>query len=825
MLISAMRSARTRWATFVGSFVALALGVGLISMTGLALAATFDAPEPTPERFAAAPVVVAPSDVLRVTTPAGERTARLADPRPVPPALVTELSALGRTAVDRTFPVVLRGKEATGHAWAVASAAPYRLVSGHAPGAAGEIVVSEGKGLRTGDRVRITTPGTAGGPGTRTVVGTVADAGFETPVFFDDAEAARIRPEIDAVAVHADADAVRRVTREFPGTDVLTGAGRQRADAEPDRDGEALTAVNALLGTAAGITGFVSVFVVASTFSFAVAQRRREFGLLRTAGATPGQVRRAVVAEALVIGVLASAAGCLLGSTAAPLLAGRLVEEGLAPAWFTIGDATWPLHTAFWTGLAVALAGVAVSARRAGRTRPVEALRDAAVDARGLPTSRLLAGIAVLLTGLGLLGWSLLSDPGDVLKRKTYILQPMWIIVGCALLAPLLTGPLSRLLAWLPALLPGATAMLARQNVSTGTRRTAAVAAPVLITVALAGSLLGTTATINEGKAAEAAALVSRVDHMAGGDGHPLDPRFVRSVRDIPGAVTSASRSTGVTVLEEGTALISSEAWAVDPAALAATARLPLVAGRVADLDDRSIIVNEEWETRTVGKRVSVRLGDGRRVSLRVAAVMRTGTGSNGVYLTPANAAGAPVDRVDIRIREGADATVVRALLERAGRATGTPVTTSAEWVAAHHPRTGGHTRAGMLLILGIALLYTGIALANTQLMSVSDRVRELAVLRLAGATPSQVLRLMAAEALLVTAVGAILGGAVAGLNLLGVRSALLLLAVHSPVAVPWTQLGAVVAACAAIATLCAVIPALPALLRTGPAVGVGSRG
>ncbi|WP_327379887.1 MULTISPECIES: ABC transporter permease [unclassified Streptomyces] len=821
MLSSALRSMRTRWVTFVGSFIALALGVGLIAMTGLALAATFDAPERGPERFAGAPVVVAPSDTLRVPTAVGERTARLTGPRPVPQRLADGLSRLGRTAEDRTFPVRLGGAEAVGHPWSVASATPYRLASGRPPAGAGEVVVTTGAGggLRTGDQVRITTPGTA--VGTPTVVGTVKDAGFETAVFFGDAEAARIHPAVDAVAVHADADAVRRLAGQFPGMSVLTGDERHRADPDPDRDSEALTAVNALLGTAAGITGFVSVFVVASTFSFAVAQRRREFGLLRTAGATPGQVRRTVVVEALVVGVLASAAGCLLGEAAAPLLAGLLADEGLAPAWFAVGDATWPLHTAFWAGLGVALAGVAVASHRAGRVRPVEALRDAAVDTGAIPPSRLLAGAAVLLTGLGLLGWSLVTDPGDALKRKAYILQPMWIIVGCALLAPLLVRPLTRLLTWLPARLPGATGLLARQNASVSLRRTAAVAAPVLITVALTGSLLGTVATIDEARATEVAA-VAGADLVAGGDG-PLDPRFVHRVRKLPGAVTSASRSTGVTVLEEGTALITSEARAADPAGLAATARLPLVAGRISDLDDGSVIVNEEWETRTVGRRVSVWLGDGRKVSLRVAAVMRTGTGSNGVYVTPANAAGAPVDRIDVKISEGADRSAVRALLEKAGRDTGTPVMTRDAWLDAHDPRTGGNTRAGLLLILGIALLYTGIALANTLVMATSDRVRDLAVLRLTGATKTQVLRLVAVEALMVVAVGAVLGAAVAGLNLLGVKGALELLAVSSPVVVPWPALGAVLAACALAATASAVLPALAAL-RTRPVEVAGAR-
>ncbi|MEU8678972.1 FtsX-like permease family protein [Streptomyces sp. NPDC048560] len=829
MLSLALRSMRTRWVTFVGSFIALALGVGLIATTGTALAATFGAPERGPERFAGAPVVVRASDTLRIATPVGERTQRLADPRPVPAGLASRLAALGRTAQDRTFPVRMAvGDEArVGHPWSIAAATPYRLSSGRAPQAPHEIVMATdpGSGFRVGDRVEVgvasrDTPETVA---RRTVVGTVPATGFESAVFFDDAEAARISPPLDALVVHADPTAVRQVVATVPGMTVLTGADRRRADPDPDRDSEALVAVNAMLGTAAGITGFVSVFVVASTFSFTVAQRRREFGLLRTAGATPGQVRRMVVAEAAVIGVLASATGCLLGDAAAPRLASWMTGAGIAPEWFAVSDVTWPLHTAFWTGLCVALAGVAVSSHRAGRIGPTEALRESSVDSRTMPLSRLLVGSAVLLTGPALLAWALFTDPGDVLKRKTYILQPMWLIVGFALFAPLLVRPLTRLLTWPAARLPGATGLLAGQNASTSVRRTAAVAAPVLITVALAVSLLGTVATVNGAKAAEAAAQTGADWVVTADEGRTLDPRFLARAQEVPGVITSTSRSSAVTVLEEGTALIRSDARAVDPSALAQVATLPVASGSVTDLDDGSIVVNEEWETRTVGQRVSVWLGDGRKVTLRIAAVLRVGTGSNGVYVTPKNAAGAGIDRIDIKLRTGADRSATAALLTKAGQPTATPVLTKDAWVSAHYPRTGGNTRAGMLLILGIALLYTGIALANTLVMATSDRVRDLAVLRLAGATKPQVLRVVAVEALVVVSVGALLGGAVAALNLLGVKSALELLSVSSPVLVPWGAVGAILAASAALATVSAVLPALAAL-RTRPVELAGMR-
>jgi putative ABC transport system permease protein len=279
-----------------------------------------------------------------------------------------------------------------------------------------------------------------------------------------------------------------------------------------------------------------------------------------------------------------------------------------------------------------------------------------------------------------------------------------------------------------------------------------------------------------------------------------------------------------VYVVEEGVALIRSEARAADPGALAATARIPLTGGRISDLDDGSIVVNEEWERHTVGQRVTVRLGDGTRRSLRIAAVMPVGTGDNGAYVTPANARGAVVDRVEVTVARGADREAVAAGLREAVRSSGGRVLSRQAWLRATAPGTDGTARAGFLLVLGIALLYAGISLAATLVMATSDRLRDLGVLRLAGATRGQVLRLVAAEALTVVAVGTVLGVLVAVLNLCGMRGALALLsAPAAPLALPWPALGAVAGACAVVAVLAAAVPAALAL-RRGAGEGLSVR-
>ncbi|WP_406840622.1 FtsX-like permease family protein [Streptomyces sp. AHU1] len=808
MLSTALRVLRTRWVTFVGGFVALCLGVALIAVMGLVLASSLDAPARGPERFAAAPVVVKGQDALKVPTSIGDRSQKLARPRAVPDDTVARLRGLGTVVEDRSFAVRAEGGPAdlVGHPWSTAAFAPYELGTGRAPEAADEVVVS-GDWARAGTRVRT-------GGGTVRVVGTVAGLGFENAVFYTDARAAELSPRSLQLVVDADAATVREAVRGSRGVQVLTGDARRYADADPDRDGEALTAMNAMFGTAGGVTGFVSVFVVASTSAFSVAQRRREFGLLRTVGATPGQIRRMVVSEALVVGVLASAAGCALGSHGAPRLAGWAVDEGLAPRWFTVGDHVWPYHVAFWTGLSVALCGVLAASWRAGRTGPVEALREASVDTRPMTRGRRLFGAALLLAAVVMPVLDLVTDPGGLLQRKTYVSRPMLLISAVALLAPVLVRPLARLVAWLPARLPGAGGMLVRENAATGVRRTAAVAAPVLVTVALAGSLLGAGAVLGEARATEVRERTTADFVVTAAGDAGFDGATLRRLRAVSGTEVSASSSSAVYVLEDGVALIRSDARAVEPEPLAATARLPLAAGRVNDLDDDSIIVNEEWEKHTVGERVDVWLGDGTRRSLRIAAVMTIGTGDNGVYVTPGNAPGAPVDRVDVRLDDGADPAAVAAGLRQAVRASGGEVLTRDAWVREAYPETDRTTRAGFFLVLGIALLYTGISLANTMVMATSDRVRELAVLRLAGATRWQVLRLVGAEALMVVVVGGLLGTLVAGLELVGMWGALGLLSVRTSPEIPWATLAAATGACAVLAVISAIVPAGLALRR-----------
>src|SRR5689334_264220 len=109
----ALATLRLRWLSFAGTFVALALGSALMAAMGQVLATTATAPDRPPQRYSAAPVVVAAAQTLTVPTWQGGSSAPLAEPRGVPAEVV---AALPGAVVDRVFPAYYR-RSGVGRPW------------------------------------------------------------------------------------------------------------------------------------------------------------------------------------------------------------------------------------------------------------------------------------------------------------------------------------------------------------------------------------------------------------------------------------------------------------------------------------------------------------------------------------------------------------------------------------------------------------------------------------------------------------------------------------------------------------------------------------
>lgn len=221
---------------------------------------------------------------------------------------------------------------------------------------------------------------------------------------------------------------------------------------------------------------------------------------------------------------------------------------------------------------------------------------------------------------------------------------------------------------------------------------------------------------------------------------------------------------------------------------------------------DDAIVPEPDWGYR-VGDTVRLWLADGSEARLRVVRLLPPGA-ATAAHVSPRNArAGLPSTAL-VDVRPGDDPAAVEAALRRAAEGHRAAVVSKRQWSAAAAGGRASASRLGLLMVLGILLTYTTIALVNTLVMGAPDRAGERRTLRLLGADGGQVLRYALAESLVAVGVGVVLAAAVAGVGLSGLWMALLRVAGPVPLDVPWTVLGAVVAGCVLIATV------LPALLE-----------
>ncbi|MFJ5901856.1 FtsX-like permease family protein [Streptomyces sp. NPDC093064] len=597
-----------------------------------------------------------------------------------------------------------------------------------------------------------------------------------------------------------------------------------------DNSAPGAPSLHKLLSYSSFLAAFVSVFVVASTFAFAVAQRRQETALLRAVGATPRQVQLLVLGEALVVATAAAAAGCLLGVLAAPGFASWLVDHDAAQPGFGPHLAAAPLLIAAATGLAVALLGAFTAARRASRVRPAEALGDSMVDRKVMPLSRWLLGVLYLglvAADFGAFFAARNQQGGDPALRDPQSL-PQWsllfdvlVIIAIAVFAPLLVPPLVRLFT-LPVLpLRGATGLLARQNALAAVRRTVSTVTPAFLVIGLTGAVVGGTLAFSQARVAQTRAALQAAYVVQPPRGQGLSEDTVRRLRMLPGANAVTMTPTVLDGLDfDGTPdaarqvtpapSIPTTATVVD-GDLAAAWNLPIEDGSAADLHGRSVAVSAElakgygWQ---VGDLLDASLSDGTTVPVRVVALFRAQLSLAQVLLPKDALAGhLAAERVSAAYLSVTD----RASAESVLAGTGARLTAARNWGSADSDPAVRQQWITMIAILGPALLYALIAIVNTMMMSTGDRLRDFAVLRLTGGTRRQVFRMVASETALATLTATALALLVTAATQAGMVALLdqLVLRQQASIAwsLPWAPLAISALVCLGLALVSSLLP------------------
>ncbi|MEV6493224.1 ABC transporter permease [Actinoplanes sp. NPDC051633] len=584
MMTLAARMLRHRPGSFAATLLALTMGALILTAMGVLVESGLRH-HPQPVRYAAADLVVARPDTTFTSREFDgsrhESTVALPEGGTVPAALagqIRDLPGVASVAVDENIPV---NGSASGRGWSSAALTPYRLVAGRGPDAADEVVldVAAAGGAQPGARVQLL----IGGRLRPYTVAGVANGSGTAAAFFTDAHAAALAPHrgaVTAIGVRAApgtdlGDLRARIERLAGDAKVLTRADSGLAESSADRAAASL--LIQIGGSFGGYVVLLIVFVVAATVGLSVRHRRRDLALVRAVAATPGQVRRMIMAEAALVSVGAGVIGVPAGLAAARRLTGELTGRGFLPESFPMAPGLLAAPAAFVVVLVSAVLAGLLAARRVARIRPAEALGEVAVEPTGGGRVRLVGGLVTLAaavsSAVASVGMSGQAAMGAALGML-YL-----FVLAVAMLAPWVNRAATRLLDPVLRAVFGTSGYLATANLRANARGTATVLTSLVLAVGFGGSVWFLQNNLERRAVAESRSGLLATRALVAPAGLPGSA--VAELREIPGVRATPVRHTSVvvTLMGDGETVA---ARAVDPGSLTSALDLGVVEGDLA---------------------------------------------------------------------------------------------------------------------------------------------------------------------------------------------------------------------------------------------------
>jgi len=592
------------------------------------------------------------------------------------------------------------------------------------------------------------------------------------------AEAQRVsdrKGKLDNVSIAAEegvrpAELRARVAEVLPGS-LRAETAEQNASRETDEIAEDLAFLRIVLLVISGVVIVVAAFLIFNTFSITVAQRIREFGLLRTLGAARRQVLATVVGEALVIGVVGSLVGVVGGlGTAAGLNA---LFEAVGVDLPNTGRvfAVRTVVVAACLGVGVSLVAAVVPALRATRVTPMAALREAELpESRG--RGRVVAAFAALLAlgGLALLLGGLFGG----IESSSSAAGMMGggaaaILFAVSLYSPRLVRPLASGAGRPLEALPGMAGRLARENAIRKPGRTAVTAAALMIGLALVTFVAVFAAGIN-GSVANAIDRNLQGDlFVQNSDGFtPIPASAAEEVRRVPGIASVATVRSGAARVEGERG--SQRVAGIDPATVTDALELDWKQGSdetIEGLEDGQAVIDQAWADKTgveVGGTIRALTPTGRRQSFEVVGSVQDNADFLGDFVITQDVLARDFgEKRDVftfaTLADGADSGEVQRRVERLLKKR----YPSAEVLDQQGLKDSQEEQIQQLLglvygLLALAVIVSIFGIVNTLALSIHERTRELGMLRAIGMSRRQVRRVIRYEAVITAVIGAILG-------------------------------------------------------------------
>ena len=605
--------------------------------------------------------------------------------------------------------------------------------------------------------------------------------------------------------------------RRLPGTTVETGAQLASVLAEENAGGEGLLSIG--LRIFAAVSLIVAALVIYNSFRILLAQRLRETALLRCVGATRRQLLAGILAESAAMGLAAGA----VGIAAATALVAAVNSGAVTLTGTTVA-------VSLLIGVLVTSAAALLPAAAASKTAPMVALQAPPEGGgRGravrIVVSAVLAGLGLALTVAGMprgeAGLVMIAAGGTI------------VFLGFLVIGPLVAGPLTSALGWLPSRVLGIRMRLAVTGARRNPGRTAITAAALTIGIGLMTlfSVVLSTATALANSETNSH---FPADYLLTAPGQGIPAAVLTTLRSSPLiAETAAARQrttaiSGTTVNGSTVHDADAQVMAVQPSAYGSLFLPDVTAGSLTEVAaGTGAIALDGAEARHLGVNVGGRVTVAGR-SFEVAAIFSDGVLSEDALIswpdftrafgsTGAGAGareGAEAADVLVKARPGVSATASAAVVD-AAIARDPAIDVTSEASLRTHMLSSVHKLTDLLdglLATSIVIALTG--MANTLSLSVLERTRESALLRALGLTRGQLRQMISLEAVLLGLMGAVIGVAF-GLGF-GWATGRTFLRTHDvAVSFPFLQIAGYVVLAGLAALLASVIPARRAARRS----------
>jgi putative ABC transport system permease protein len=659
----------------------------------------------------------------------------------------------------------------------------FRYVKGGPPRRAGEVVVdrqlADDHGLRVGQLVGLSTRSGVqdvkiSGVGEWGGGTSIGGATLVVPRLADVQRWFQRPGDLTRIAIAADpgvppARLAAAVRAALPHTvTVKTGAAdaAQQADAASDAIGSFLTPALLALSGAALLVG---AFIIFNTFSITVAQRSREFALLRSLGATRAQILLAVAAEALVIGVTASVLGLLAGLGIAAAL-GALFDAALDMPSSGLVLAGRTIALALGIGIGVTLLAAVAPALRATRVPPVAAL--SADPLTGTRRRRRSPYIAAGVSLLGLLGLVQGLFGGGPAGSRLGALAggAVLLFVGVALVARYVVRPLAGAIGQPLALAFDEPGRLARENAMRNPGRTATTSAALMVGLGLVVFVAVFAAGLKTTITGSLEELV-RADIAVTAKGfQPLPPNAQDAVRSVPGVDAAMGQYVDqVEVDGRHSNQLVDTLNGVEARLLRLAYRPKWLHGGsdalLSQVRGDSAVVEEQFAKThhvRIGQRFRILTPSGGRATLTAIGEYRDPQILQGIIVDlptyqRVSALHDPLAFFVTTVR-GADRAHVQAQIAAALRRFPTAEVRSNQQYRDLINQQVNQIVYLLYALLAMSLVISLFGIANSLFLAVHERTREFGLLRAVGATQRQVRRVVRYESVITAIIGALLG-------------------------------------------------------------------